>query len=445
MADIHPFRGIRYNPAKIADFSTVVAPPYDIISPSEQEGYYAKSPHNIIRLILGKKFPADTNSENRYTRADRFFKEWQEEQILVRDEESSLYFYTQEFLVREKRFISEGFFALVRMEEYKKGIIIPHERTLSAPKTDRLKLMRACQANFSPVFVLYPDIRDEVIGQLKSGITRNPLIEVRDKEGVFHQFWRVRDPEILSRIKVRLEKEPLFIADGHHRYETALNYRSECRLKKADYSGRESFNYMMMYLTPLEGKGLVILPYHRVLYSLPSFEFPSFEKKVQEAFDIETLSFHPENEHEVRNKFLIQLEKKGSDAHVYGLLTKGGNAYYILTLKRDRVRKESTSSPVSHLDVTILESLVFNQILGITSERLREQKNIEYCHVSEEAFHLVRDKGLQLAFILNPTRIEEVKEVALSGETMPQKSTYFYPKLLSGLVINRLDPEEEID
>jgi uncharacterized protein (DUF1015 family) len=442
MSDIRPFRGIRYNPARINDFSTAVAPPYDIISPAEQESYYAKSTYNVIRLILGKEFSTDTDFDSRYTRAARFFKEWQDERILIRDEEPSFYFYAQEFSVQGKRFTREGFFALVRLEEYDKGIIIPHEKTLSGPKVDRLKLMQTCQANFSPVFGLYPDSRDEVIGQMKSAITGDPLIEVRDKDDVRHQFWRITNQEIISEVKAKLEKEPLFIADGHHRYETALNYRNECRQKKSNYTGKESFNYMMMYLTPLEGEGLVILPYHRVLHSLSNFDFSAFEKQVRETFEVETLAFHPEGEYDTRHIFLRRLEEKGGNGHAYGLFARGVNAYYILTLKQESVSQESKTSPVRSLDVTILEALIFNQILGITSERLRELKNIEYCHNSEEAFHLVKERGFQLAFLLNPTRIEEVKTVALRGETMPQKSTYFYPKLLSGLVINPLGTEE---
>jgi uncharacterized protein (DUF1015 family) len=305
--------------------------------------------------------------------------------------------------------------------------------------------MQACQANFSPVFVLYPDKGDELIRYLKSGITGDPLIEIRDKKEVLHQFFPISDRGILSWVKGKLERKPLFIADGHHRYETALAYRNELRRKKPHYTGNESFNYMMMYLTSIEGKGLVILPYHRVLHSLSSFKFSTFEKKVKETFDIETLPFHQEGERETRTNFLKRLEKKGKDGHAFGLFVRGVNVYYILTLKPDSSTEGGIASHVSQLDVTILESLIFNKILGITSEQLRVQKNIEYVHDSEEAFYLIRDRGFQLAFILNPTRIEEVKAVATNGETMPQKSTYFYPKLLSGLVINRLDPDEEID
>jgi uncharacterized protein (DUF1015 family) len=236
MADVHPFRGIQYNPLRIKEFREVVAPPYDIISPSEQEDHYARSPYSIIRLILGRKFPTDTDTDNRYTRAARFFKEWQETQVLTRDKEPSLYFYEQEFSVQGKSFVREGFFALVRLEEYEKGVIIPHERTLSGPKVDRLMLMRSCQANFSPVFMLYADNSNDVINRLKSGITAKPLIEVRDKDGVLHQFWRVKEQKILSEVGERFKKEPLFIADGHHRYETALNYRNECRQKKSKYT-----------------------------------------------------------------------------------------------------------------------------------------------------------------------------------------------------------------
>jgi len=200
MPEIHPFKCIVYNPAKIKDFNKVVAPPYDIISPSGQEEYYAKSPYNVIRLILGKEFPTDTDSDNRYSRAASFFREWQEEQILMRDGEPSLYFYAQEFSVEGRSFVREGFFALVKLEEYEKKIIIPHERTLSGPKVDRLMLMRSCQANFSPVFMLYADNSNDVINRLKSGVTAKPLIEVRDKDGVLHQFWRVKEQKILSEV-----------------------------------------------------------------------------------------------------------------------------------------------------------------------------------------------------------------------------------------------------
>lgn len=442
MAEIYPFKGIRYNPEKISDMSLVVAPPYDVISPAEQEEYYAKSPYNIVRLILGKEFPTDSDTNNRYTRAAHFFTNWLENQVLIQDNEPSFYFYSQEFFLKDKRLVREGFFALIKLEEYRNGIIIPHERTLSAPKEDRFNLMCSCRANFSPIFLIYNDSGNKVLEKLKSEIKTKPLIEVKDEKGIVHRLWRLRGVELHKKIKESFNELPLIIADGHHRYETALRYRDECRKSRLKVTGREGFEYMMVYLTPFEGEGLVILPYHRVLHNLPGFDFYLFEKKVKETFEIETITFSYDEEKNACKFFLKRLEEKGRDGHAFGIFAHGVNAYYLLTIPDTQIERKEEFSLVNSLDVTILEKQVFEKILGIKSEHLKAQKNIGYIHDSEEAIRLVRDGGRQLAFLLNPPKKEEVRDIALRGETMPQKSTYFYPKLLSGLVINLLDQEE---
>jgi uncharacterized protein (DUF1015 family) len=450
MAIIIPFRGILYDQAKAGEFSTTTAPPYDIITPEQQEKYYEKSEHNVIRLILGKQFPDDTESNNRYTRAASTFSQWLGESVLKRDEDPALYLYHQEFSVpgggRQAR---DGFICLVRLEDKDKGVVIPHEKTLDKPKADRLQLMKACSANFSQIFSLYSDPGDGVIRLLEGATNGPPLIEVTDEDKTLHQLWRISQVEVVREVCQSLSEQSLFIADGHHRYETALNYRSYMTEISSQHTGKEPFNYVMMYLTPMEGEGMLILPYHRVIHNIENFDFPSFEKNLGEYFEVKTFPFDPKNKPDVWNRFNSQLKEEGKIRPAFGMYGAGQSSFHLLLLREEIFNSftdtAESSAVLKRLDVNVIESCIFKDVLKITSKDLQQQENISYVHDSDEGLELVETRGYQLVFFLNDTKSSEIRDVSTRGETMPQKSTFFYPKLLSGLVINKIEPEELIE
>jgi len=447
MAIVIPFRGVLYNPTKVDNFNRVTAPPYDIISLQQQEGYYQKSPHNVIRLILGRQFPDDSATSNRYTRAADFFNKWQNESLLKRDPDPAFYAYHQEFYAPDKkRYVRDGFIGLVRLEDRDKGVIIPHEKTLDKPKEDRLKLMKACSAHFSAIFSLFSD-PDDHIGQLFKGVVDPaPLLEATDEEGTLHQLWRVSQREVIAEVTHRMKNQSLFIADGHHRYETALNYRDYQIALNPQTTGKESYNYVMMYLTSMEGSGLLILPYHRVIHNIEDFNFNAFESKLKDYFHLTSFPFNRENQEEVWNHFNNALQESGSTLPAFGMYGSGETSFHLLRLKEQVFQSladdAEASAVLKKLDVNVIESFIFKNVLGITSKDLQQQENISYVHDSREGFELVKARGYQLAFFLNNTKSSEIRDIAARGETMPQKSTFFYPKLLSGLVINKIVPDE---
>ena len=450
MAIIIPFRGILYDRVKAGEFSTITAPPYDIISPEQQEKYYEQSEYNVIRLILGRQFPDDTDTNNRYTRAANTFSKWQEESALKRDEEPALYLYHQEFSVpgggRQAR---DGFICLVRLEDKDKGVVIPHEKTLDKPKADRLQLMKACSANFSQIFSLYSDPEDRVVQLLKGSTNGSPLIEVTDEDKTLHQLWRISQVEVIREVCQRLSEQSLFIADGHHRYETALNYRNYMTEIYPQQTGKEPFNYVMMYLTPMEGEGMLILPYHRVIHNIDQFDFDSFEKNLGAYFEVKTFPFEAQNKPDVWKQFNSKLKEIGKIRPAFGMYGAGQSSFHLLLLREEIFNSftdtAESSAVLKQLDVNVIESCIFKDVLKITSKDLQQQENISYVHDSDEGLELVETRGYQLAFFLNDTKSSEIRDVSSRGETMPQKSTFFYPKLLSGLVINKIEPEESIE
>lgn len=439
MAKIVPFRALRYNLARLSDPSRVMAPPYDVISPALQEELYARSPYNVVRLILGRTDPADSASDNRYSRAATDFKAWQKEDVLQREQEPSLYLYDQEYPLENGEVVTrKGFMALTRLEDFSSGVVKPHEKTLAGPKADRLNLTKACGANFSPIFSLYADsccVLEALTRELRAS---PPALEVRDDDGVFHRLWPVSDPAIIAKAQSLLDAKPLFIADGHHRYETALNYRDYMREQHPGYSGKELFNYVLMYFANMEDQGMQIFPTHRLLFNLQNFDLEPFVEALAESFSIETITFDPAVAAE-RQRIRQRLAEKGQGGHALGLYA-GGDRCFLLTLKdeqvMDRFFPEKAPKALKTLDVSILHRLILENLLGITVEAQEQQLNLKYVKNFDDPFELVRGGEFPLAFLMNPTRMSEVRDVANAGEKMPQKSTYFYPKLLSGLVIN---------
>ncbi len=457
MAFIVPFRGIRYNPEKVGNLNQVVAPPYDVISPQAQEALYKKHPQNVVRLILNKETPQDHPGDNRYTRSAGFYRQWLKDGILARDAQPHFYFLQEEFSPSilpfapgnlPSKIIRQGFIGLIRLEEYSAGVVLPHEKTQTKPRADRLALMEACQANFSQIYSLYPDPEGAMAPIYSQVFSQAPEMDVTDGEGVRRRLWKSADAGILRSVTDIMKLKNIFIADGHHRYETALAYREKQRSKFPRPTGNETYHFTMMYLAAMEDEGVFILPTHRVVYNLEGFNPISFLDQLGSDFSIEVLAFGSANEKSVREKFLRELVSRGERGRSLGMLLGNEKKYFLLSLKEERSLDEAQpgiSPALKALDVNLLHLLVFRKRLNIGPAELAAGKNVLYFKEPEEAVSAVRSGKGQIAFFLNPTRVVQVRDVSLAGETMPSKSTFFYPKLLSGLVINPLDSHEEID
>ncbi len=441
MATITPFKGIVYNQAKAGSIESLVCPPYDIISPSEQQELYRKSPHNVIRLEYGLESPGDTPEDNRYTRAATLLDEWFKTDVLRQSETPAIYVYEMEYPVGSATKKLRGFICLVRIEDYDSGIVKPHETTLSGPKTDRLNLLRACKASFSQIYSLFSDPAGTVSGILAKVVGR-PAMEVKNGDGVMHRVWTLTDRGDIDVIVRQMAGKSFFIADGHHRYDTALNYRNERRKAAGSFTGNEPYNYVAMYLARLEDPGLTILPAHRTLFNLTNFDPRRFEDDLNRYFSIERIDFDKKSEPKDRLTVLDTMAHRADHAHVFGMRVAGEHSYYLLTLRSeadmDTLLPEK-SPAYRRLDVSILHHLIIDKLLGIKMETHKLGLNIEYIKDAAEADKRVHDRVAEIVFFMNPTKVHEVKEVAAAGERMPQKATYFYPKLLTGLVVHKIE------
>jgi uncharacterized protein (DUF1015 family) len=435
MADIAPFRGLLYNTKKTGDASKVVAPPYDVISREEQEKLYKRSPYNVVRLILNQ-------DPEPYESVARLFEEWQREGVLVRDEKPALYFLRQRFSLKDKQEKERwGFLAVARLEDFSSGAIRPHEGTLAAPKEDRTRLMLATHANLSPIFALYDDPK-QTINRLLAENTQGgaPHLEAKEEKSGTARLWRITDTELIAMARREIAQVPLLIADGHHRYEAALNYRDRMREAKPGFTGREGFNYVMMFFANTHDEGLVILPTHRLVRALPPKPFQQLEEELMRYFYIEP---YPKNA-EGQRAFLRALQTQGKKHRVIGASFKRDPRYLILRLKNKRFMQRlagDLSEPLRELDVSILHRLVLDNIFGFKLEDQVKEGAISYSQDEEKALQALDKEDYAAAFILNPTKAEEIMAVTLAGERMPQKTTYFFPKLIDGLVMNKLDEE----
>ncbi|MBI4846259.1 MAG: DUF1015 domain-containing protein [Candidatus Omnitrophica bacterium] len=421
MADIHPFYGLRYNKNKVASLSKVFAPPYDIISEKEQKELYAQHPFNIVRLILGKQFTADDETKNRYSRAAQLFEKWQKEGILTSDEKPCIYIYTQEYDFEGKRKRRIGFFAVIKFGN-KSQDCLPHEHTLSKPKEDRLKLIRAVRANLSPIFSFYLDSRKKIEAVIKPLLEKKPLINFKDKENVKHSFWKVDDAKKINQIRQLMKKKQIFIADGHHRYEVCRAFRHEMLKKGA--TADDKFNYVLMYFTGFSEENLSILPTHRLVKNIPGLEGKL--KKLQDYFALT---------HAGNLEMMLKLQKKSAGFSL-GMYHKG--RFYTLEMKDKRLLErlmKKTLAQWRRLDVAMLNKIVFEHIFKLNEPQ--KEENISYTRDPDFAVSCVKKKHYALAFFPNATKPQQVKEIALSRSRMPQKSTYFYPKPTTGLVINK--------
>jgi uncharacterized protein (DUF1015 family) len=437
MAHIEPFRAFRYDPAKVS-LAQVATQPYDKITPEMQEQYYDASPYNLVTVILGKRSPNDGPEDNPYTRAAVLFQNWRRENVFLQDPELSVYRYTQQFSapISGLQFERRGFIALGKLEAYSAGVVFPHEQTLAKPKADRLDLLRATRAHFEQIFMLYSDPSGEIEKALEPAAP--PLIELSDEYGVIHRVWRVADPATIDFVRQKMDEKKLIVADGHHRYETALNYRNE-RRQNAGKPGAPNpsplppYEFTMMTFVNMESPGLLILPTHRVVHGLADFSPGSFRDAASPYFTVDEVdsAITPER----ATAILREAGRTGT-----ALLAVASDRSFLLSRPKApdsifaglSIRQQS-------LDVVQLHKCILEGVLGISAEAIREQQNIIYVRDAGEAMNMVRSGEANLALLMNPVHMRQVRDLAFSGEVLPQKSTDFYPKLLSGLTVYALE------
>ncbi|HLK34728.1 MAG TPA: DUF1015 domain-containing protein [Terriglobales bacterium] len=435
MATIFPFRAFRYDPARV-NLSQVVTQPYDKITPAMQAAYYEASPYNLVRIILGRRAPADTEKDNIYTRAARDFADWRCQGILRQDPQPSIYAYTQEFTAPGSedggRYERRGFIALGKIEDYAAKVVFRHEQTLSKPKADRLDLLRATRAHFGQIFMLYNDPGGDL--EVTLFPSRQPEVQVNDEYGVLHKLWQVADPGVIDSVCRTMADQKLIIADGHHRYETALNYRNGCRAAGNGLDPNAAHERVMMTFVNARSAGLLILPTHRLISGLPNFEPGAMVAAARSFYGVRDVSREFDANHPLA---LLPRTLAGETAM---LAVTAKQAFLFLANPGTRHPALDTASVrQAELDVVRLHKVVLQSVLGISEEAIREQRNLEYLRDAGEAVHRVRSGAANVAFLLNSVPIEQMMEVALAGEVMPQKSTDFYPKLLSGLTVYALD------
>ncbi|MFQ5882270.1 MAG: DUF1015 domain-containing protein [Candidatus Methylomirabilales bacterium] len=442
MARILPFRGYRYNREKLGVPAAVVSPPYDVIPEEFRRELHLRHPYNVIRLILGEDRAGDDAAENRYLRARRHFQEWEEARILLREAHPAFYVYQQEYPWRRgERRVRTGLIGAVGLEAYSAGVIFPHEQTLPAPKADRLRLMQALPVNLEQIFYFYPGPPEPIRSLLRQITQAPPLCDFGDGGGIRHRLWVLQGSEAIATIITAFRERPLFIADGHHRYETALRFREEMWQTDLQGDPDSAYNFVMATLVSVEDEGLTVLPTHRLITA-------TGVGGSAEILSVLGTHFHREERimgvgQRGIQKYLQEMEDRGREAHLFGLYT-GGDTFCLLTLKDPDMVREVTEQgccrAFEELDVVILERLVFRRLL-----RIQDEGMIRFTHEEGVALEEVRSGRSAAAFFLNPTPVAQIMEVAAARERLPPKSTFFYPKLLSGLVFFRVDPGQVLE
>ena len=433
MVDIVPFSGYLYNQEKTGPIPKVIAPPYDVIQPDDQEKLYANSPYNVVRLILGRQSPKDTETDNRYTRSAAVFSDWIESGVLTQDAAPAFYVYSQDYDFQGKSLSRVGFFARVKIEEFSTGKICPHEFTLAKAKKDRTKLLETCRANFSPIFGLFSDPEGYVDKKLETVKLEDPLAVVEDST-VTHRFWRLQDAELIAAITKIFQEKKITIADGHHRYETALAYH------KAHVDDVPDSAHVMMFLTNLNSENMSIFPIHRVIRCPQTFDGQEFLSRLGEFFEVEPIA--PEATAEDISSLL---KKSGAgENNISFVVCLGKNNAHLLKLKDTKnvvpFLQPDEPEDMQVLDVIQLHALVLRQLLHIDTKQSDQQQYVSYKVDMTVAMEMVESGEYNLAFFMNATKMGQVRELAEKGIRLPQKATFFYPKLLSGLVINKFEP-----
>jgi len=423
MAKIRPFRAIRYNQKKIPRLQDAISPPYDVISKSQQARLYQAHPNNFIRLILGKEKKSDNNHANKYLRAKQAFNDWLKKEILLQDALPAIYAYEQSFRLENKAFQRNGFIALLKLESADKGVVLPHEKTFCKPKKDRLSLLKATQANLCPVFGMYRDPDNKIDAILKE-VQKKPALNKIEFEGVKNRLWKIEDKRTIEDIIRLTRRKKIFIADGHHRYETACHYHKLMKKSKDVESG-----WIMMYFANLNSQGLKVLPTHRVIRGIDRLALKNILSLLSPDFSIIKITSPGE--------LFSRLKACADKEHPFGLCA-GKGKYYLLKLKK-RAAGHKTETKGSRdyleLDTVILHKLILEKILRLKD---KENNNIIYTRDEQDVLRLVEGGKYQAAFFMNPPKAIQISAIAEAAQKMPHKSTYFYPKPVSGLVINNL-------
>jgi len=438
MATILPFKGLRYNSEKIKDISKVITPPYDVISEKERDDYYQLHPDNIIRLILSKELPGDDQSSNKYTRSAESFETWRKEEILKEEAEPAIYIYAQEFTLSGKKYIRRGFISLVKLEDFQTGEIYPHEHTLAKPKEDRMNLMKACDANLSQVFTFFEDEDATISSFLHKVSEGDPNIDFTDIYGVKNSLWAIKDKAIIEALITQMKDRALFIADGHHRYETALFYRDLVNgtKKEQNSNGDSPADYIMMMCVSMEDPGLVILPTHRLARNVKDLDPEKIKSSLNEVFDISDMGSDCDAD--------MLTQKLSEDSHKHKIamyIGEGDKKFYILTLRDEKLLDPILTGEYvewKSIDTGILHGVIFDRALGIQAKNISKSENVKYNQGVEDSVTRVNEGEYQIAFFLNPTKIGQIKEIATKRHKMPPKATYFYPKLMTGMVVRHI-------
>jgi len=444
VAVVKPFTALRYNQSKTSGpIGALICPPYDVIDNAMQEALYQKSDHNVVRVEWGKTQPGDAEGNDRYSRAADTFNTWMMNGVLTVDPKPGFYLYEQTFDIasggatRSKVVVRRGIFGAVKLEPFGTGCIYPHEETFGGPKADRLKLMQACEANLSPVFGLVPDETHVITELLNKGVAMKRCdMELTEANGVLNRLWVIDDPAWCEAMQQHLSSKNIFIADGHHRYETSCNYRDERRKADGDETGKNDadYNYTLMMCVPMSDPGLYILPTHRLIQTAPGLSKDAFLKEAEHFFAIR----------DAADSELAQIAEEERGAIKFGVIFNDGSKKVMIvkpqvedTMKTAQPNK---SAAWHALDVSVLQEIVLKNILKLSEEKVLRKEGVSYTPDTRQAISKVtaKDNAYVMGFILRPTLIEQVRDVATGGEKMPQKSTYFYPKLLTGLVIRKL-------
>ncbi len=436
MAEIRPFRGVRYNESKVGNLSEVICPPYDIITPQMEEEIYSRSQYNFIRIEYGRQMLKDSAADNKYIRSAAILEQWLKQGALITDKTPAIYLHDHYFTHQGREFSRRGLTVRVRLEEWHKMIVRPHEGTLAGPKSDRISLLGTLRANTSPILAMFSDREGQLAPLLAAQESEEPVISLSDDlSGERHNVWAITEPQVVSKICSLFNGKPLYIADGHHRYESALTYQHERRASSSSVSRDEAFNFVMMTLVDFADPGLIILPPHRLLRDLSAASLSGLITKLKSFFDIEELPLDTSRVGQQIDDLLA-----ANDRIRLALFGLKGKQLLVLTLRdftvASKLMPHFHSELYKRLDVSVVDHIILEELLGLASSR--EEVRIAYNYDREDAISKVKDGQYQLALILSPLKAEVIKAIADAGDRMPRKATYFYPKLPSGLVFNRL-------
>ena len=437
MVEVKSLNAIVYNQERI-DINDVIAPPYDVISDEYRDELYQRNPYNIVKLILAKGSKDLSDPDNRYDEACKNFRQWLEKEVLIKLKKPCILYIIQKYTTEHGRKIErKGFIARNRIEDFSTKKILPHEFTMDGPKEDRLNLTKKCKANFSQIFMVYSDPKKQIENAVD--FSQKPFIDVTDDNGVQNIVYKIEDKKFISLVENVMKDKTLLIADGHHRYETAMNYRDICRQIPQQVRD-DNYEYVMSYFTNLDDENLLVFPTHRIITK--RIEPYVLLEKVKKYFDVKEFIFDGKNKQKIKNEFLQAIEKENQKQISMGLYMKNVNKFYLLTLRENVnsiLNEFAVPDVLKKLDLTVLHKVLITKEFGFTEDEQMAQEGIKYIKQESEAFDMIDSGKAEASFIMAYPKIKDIKEISQAGFRMPQKSTYFYPKLLSGIVINPLE------